>query len=300
MQIKQVPYVASMTLRELEYIVAVAEQGSFSRAAKTVHVSQPTLSAQVKKLEETLGITIFERASRRVLPTEAGQMILASARRILSEAESLRDMARAVRDPLSGRFRLGAIPTLAGYIFPDLVPHIGRTLPELHLILIEEKTDELVIRLREGRLDAALLALPIPDDSLAHTPLFQDPFYLAVNSNDPVATSERVSTGDLLGESLLLLDDGHCLRDQSLSVCQITGAKEDADFRATSLETLRQMVIAGSGRTLMPKIAIHESDEDINYIPFVGPDMTRTITIAYRPTTPRRAVIDALASLLTP
>ena len=290
-----------LTLRELQYIVAVADHGTFSRAAEAVHVSQPTLSAQVKKLEETLGLPIFERASRGVLPTEAGTQILTSARRILSEAEGLRDMARSVRDPLSGRFRLGAIPTLAGYIFPDLVPHIGRTLPELHLILVEEKTDELVARLRAGRLDAALLALPIPDDILDSLPLFQDPFYLAVNPKDPVATRAHVRAGDLAGESLLLLDDGHCLRDQSLSVCQITGASEDADFRATSLETLRQMVIAGSGRTLMPAIAmpkLNAADEAIRYIPFEGPDMTRTIAIAFRPTTPRRAVIDALAGLL--
>ena len=292
-----------MTLRELQYIVAVAEAGNFSRAAESVHVSQPTLSAQVRKLEAELGVDIFERAPRRVLPTEAGEAILAHARRILSEADHLRDTARAVRDPLSGRFRLGAIPTLAGYLFPRLVPEVKRALPDLRLVLVEEKTDELVARLRAGKLDAAVMALPIPDDTLLHTPLFRDPFYLAVAEGDPLAARASVSADELRGKSLLLLEDGHCLRDQSLAVCELVGAGEDTvgdtDFRATSLETLRQMVAAGTGRTLMPRIAMDVSTVGVAYVPFRGGErMSRTVALVWRPTTRREAAIQELAAML--
>ena len=287
-----------MTLRELQYIVAVADTGNFSRAAEAVHVSQPTLSAQVRKLEDTLGVAIFERAPRRVLPTEAGEVLIASARRILAEAEQLRDTARALRDPLSGRFRLGAIPTLAGYMFPGLMPEVRRALPELRLILVEEKTDELVARLREGRLDAALLALPLPDETLEHEVLFTDRFHLAVPEGDTLAERESLSAGELAGTDLLLLEDGHCLRDQSLEVCRVTGAGEEADFRATSLETLRQMVVAGTGRTLMPEIAMGVPTPGVAYVPFRGKGMSREVALAWRPTTQRRQVVDTLVGLL--
>ena len=287
-----------MTLRELQYIVAVADTGNFSRAAEAVHVSQPTLSAQVRKLEDTLGVAIFERAPRRVLPTEAGEVLIASARRILAEADQLRDTARALRDPLSGRFRLGAIPTLAGYMFPGLMPEVRRELPELRLILVEEKTDELVARLREGRLDAALLALPLPDDTLEFEVLFTDRFHLAVPEGDALAERESLSAGELAGTDLLLLEDGHCLRDQSLEVCRVTGAGEEADFRATSLETLRQMVVAGTGRTLMPEIAMGVPTPGVAYVPFSGDGMSREVALAWRPTTQRRKVVDTLVELL--
>ena len=287
-----------MTLRELQYIVAVADTGNFSRAAEAVHVSQPTLSAQVRKLEDTLGVAIFERTPRRVLPTEAGEVLIASARRILAEADQLRDTARALRDPLSGRFRLGAIPTLAGYMFPGLMPEVRRELPELRLILVEEKTDELVARLREGRLDAALLALPLPDETLEYEVLFTDRFHLAVPEGDALAERESLSAGELAGTDLLLLEDGHCLRDQSLEVCRVTGAGEEADFRATSLETLRQMVVAGTGRTLMPEIAMGVPTPGVAYVPFSGEGMSREVALAWRPTTQRRQVMDTLVELL--
>ena len=286
-----------MTLRELQYIVAVADAGSFSRAAERVHVSQPTLSAQVKKLETELGIPLFERATRKVIPTEAGRAAIASARRILAEADALRDTARAARDPLSGRFRLGAIPTLAGYILPDLVPACAEALPDLKLVLVEEKTDELVKRLREGRLDAALLALPVAEPGLETLDLFDDDFLFATHSDDPLAERGTMEPTDLEGRSLLLLEDGHCLRDQSLEVCRVSGAGEEADFRATSLETLRQMVRAGSGQTLMPAIARRDGD-GVSYIPFSGEGISRRVALAYRPTTPRREVITRLASIL--
>ena len=286
-----------MTLRELQYIVAVAETGSFSRAAETVHVSQPTLSAQVKKLETELGITIFERATRKVIPTEAGRATIASARRILAEAETLRDTARAARDPLSGRFRLGAIPTLAGYLLPDLVPAASQALPDLKLVLVEEKTDELVKRLRSGRLDAALLALPLPEPGLETLELFDDDFLFATHADDPLASQGEMAAKELRGRSLLLLEDGHCLRDQSLEVCRIAGAGEEADFRATSLETLRQMVRAGSGQTLMPAIARRDGD-GVAYVPFSGKGLSRRVALAFRPTSARREVITRLASIL--
>ena len=287
-----------MTLRELQYVVAVAESGSFSRAAESCHVSQPTLSAQVRKLEDTLGVQLFERSSRQVLPTDAGREVIAHARRILDGADTLRDAARAAQDPLAGRFRLGAIPTLAGYVFPKLVPEVSRALPELRLILVEEKTDALLSRLREGRLDAALLALPLPDDTLEFEILFTDRFHLAVPEGDALAERESLSAGELAGTDLLLLEDGHCLRDQSLEVCRVTGAGEEADFRATSLETLRQMVVAGTGRTLMPEIAMGVPTPGVAYVPFTGEGMSREVALAWRPTTQRRKVVDTLTGLL--
>ena len=284
-----------MTLRELEYIVAVAEHRSFSRAAEAVHVSQPTLSAQVRKLEAELGLALFERASRQVLPTEAGRAVIASARRILAESDNLRDIARTARDPLSGRFRLGAIPTLAGYVFPEFVPKAAEALPKLKLVLVEEKTDALVARLKGGRLDAALLALPLPEGGLEMVELFDDPFFFATRAGQ--GKGRAITPGELKGESLLLLEDGHCLRDQSLEVCRIAGAGEDADFRATSLETLRQMVRAGSGQTLMPEVALRDGD-GLDYVPFEGDAMKRTVALAFRPTTSRRDVIERIAGLL--
>jgi len=287
-----------MNLRDMEYIIAVAERRSFSKAAAQCHVSQPTLSAQIKKLEDWLGVAIFERSNRRVMPTEAGTAIIASARRIMREAAHIRQTAETARDPLAGNFRLGAFPTVSTYLFPRLVPALKAELPNLRLILIEEKTVQLIERLKAGEIDAALLALPVEDEALAHDALFDDVFYLATPAGHPLAEHSAIDQSELTGQRLLLLEEGHCLRDQALSVCQSLGATEEQDVRATGLETLRQMVKAGTGITFMPELAMREPEPGIRYVPFVDPPPKRTIGLFWRKTTTRTRMIAAIISLL--
>lgn len=287
-----------MNLREIEYIVAVADLRNFSQAAQQCAVSQPTLSAQIKKLEEHLGVVLFERTNRRVMPTDIGEEIIGSARRILIEAEAIRETAKTAHDPFSGKFRLGAFPTLASYIFPDLVPAITEAMPRLRLILMEEKTDRLVDKLRQGALDAALLALPVQDDYLRAQKLFDDPFYLAVSAGHPLARTGSVSTDALHRYRPLLLEDGHCLRDQALDVCRSVGAAEDPDFRATSLETLRQMVKADTGVTLMPEIAVKRDESDIVYLPFAEDAPSRAIGLVWRKTFQRAKILEMIADMM--
>lgn len=283
-----------MNLRDLEYIVAVSDCMSFSGAAQQCHVSQPTLSAQIKKLEEELGSAIFERTNKRVMLTDAGQAIIARARRILSEAHDIREAARLASDPLSGKFRIGAFPTLACYFLPRLVEEIVATMPKLHLILVEEKTDALLEQLRQGSIDCAFLALPVSDDFLESRKVFDDPFLLAVNARSPLGERATTSVDEMKGVQLLLLEEGHCLRDQALVFCRSSGAEEHADFRATSLETLRMMVKAGTGVTLMPRVAVNGEDPDIRYIPFAGPAPSRTIGLVWRRTSHCMEIIERI------
>lgn len=287
-----------MNLRDLQYLITVADLRSFNQAADKCHVSQPALSNQIRKLEETLGVTLFERNNKRVMVTEQGEAIVAIARRILSDVEGMHEVAQNAQDPLSGKFRLGAFPTLSAYLFPGLVPKIVQHMPKLKLVLVEEKTHILIAQLKRGELDAAFLALPVTDDQLEVTPLFDDEFLLAVQPRHPLAKRKSVTQDDLRNNKLLLLDEGHCLRDQALSVCQLAGLEEEQDFRATSLETLRQMVKAGTGITLMPKIAIQPDEKDICYIPFTAPKPHRTIALVSRKTSARKAVIQKLSALV--
>ncbi|MDO9048714.1 MAG: LysR substrate-binding domain-containing protein [Methylobacter sp.] len=287
-----------MNLRDLHYLVAVADLRSFIQAADQCCISQPTLSTQIKKMEESLGVQIFERTNKKVLPTELGQQIIASARRILLEVDTIQQLAGNAQDPLAGNFRLGAFPTLATYIFPGLVPLIKQTLPKLRLILVEEKTDILIAQLKQGQLDAALLALPIPDDTLEIRMLFDDEFLLAVASDNPLAARKTIAQSDLTHQQLLLLDEGHCLRGQALQICKLNHAEEQQDVRATGLETLRQMVRAGTGITFMPKIAIHEPEDGIRYIPFDEPVPKRTIGIVWRKTSARNELLERLTKLM--
>lgn len=288
-----------MNLRDLQYLIAVADLRNFSQAANQCCVSQPTLSSQIRKLEDTLGITVFERSNKRVMPTETGEQIIALARRILREVDAMHDVAQSAHDPLAGKFRLGAFPTLSTYIFPSLVPKITAVLPQLKLVLVEEKTQALLDRLKRGELDAALLALPVHDEQLAVKTLFDDDFFLAVPPQHPLAKKKIVEQTDLASNTLLLLEEGHCLRDQALEVCHRAGLEEEQDFRATSLETLRQMVKAGTGITFMPKIAIHPNETGICYIPFKKPAPYRTIGLVWRKTSARTAVIEKLLPMLT-
>ncbi len=287
-----------MNLRDLHYLVAVADLKNFSQAAEHCNISQPTLSNQIKKLEETLDITVFERTNKRVMLTPIGEQIVASARRILREEENIKSLAELAHDPFSGTFKLGAFPTLSTYIFPKIVPLVKEHFPKLKLILIEEKTDQLIQKLRDGVLDAALLALPLEDDYFISKALFVDEFLLAVPSEHVLATHTKIDQHDLTHHKLLLLEEGHCLRDQALDVCRLSGLEEETDFRATGLETLRQMVKAGTGITFMPNIAIKDGEKGIAYIPFASPAPSRTIGLVWRKTSARNILMQALENLI--
>lgn len=288
-----------MNIRDLQYFVAVAELGHFGQAAARCCVSQPTLSGQIKKLEAELGVTLLERTRRRVMLTDTGDQIAQSARRILREVDTIHDMAESRHDPLAGKFRLGAFPTLATYIFPQLVMKVKACLPGLRLILIEEKTAILIDKLKRGEIDAALLALPVDDNFLVSQPLFEDEFLLAVAPDHELATQKKIDQDALKDHRLLLLEEGHCLRDQALEVCQLNSMAEEEDFRATGLETLRQMVKAGTGITFMPRIAVQTDEADIRYIPFAGTPPMRTIGLVWRKTSVRQPVIDKFAEILS-
>ncbi len=274
-----------MNLRDLKYLVALADLRHFGKAAQACFVSQPTLSTQIMKLEEELGVKLVERAPRKVMLTAAGKDAAQRARRILAEAEELKEAARRGANPEAGRLRLGAFPTLAPYLLPHVVPELHAKFPKLELLLTEEKSDLLLHRLRDGQLDAALLALPIHDDSLHAKFLFEEPFLLAAPADHPLAHRMTLDTSDLNHTSLLLLEDGHCLRDQALDVCRLSGAREEADFRATSLETLRQMVATGVGVTLLPTLSVRPpivQPEGIKLVKFHKPAPSRRIALVWR------------------
>ncbi|PJK15271.1 DNA-binding transcriptional regulator OxyR [Lysobacteraceae bacterium NML07-0707] len=274
-----------MNLRDLKYLIALADHRHFGRAAEASFVSQPTLSTQIKKLEDELGVQLFERAPRKVMLTPVGEEIIQRARGIVAEVESMRELARRSQDPESGSLRLGAFPTLAPYFLPHAVPALQAALPRLELLLVEEKSDVLLAQLREGRIDAALLALPVHDEQLHMEPLFDEPFWLATYHNGPLSSQTEVRMDELARHDLLLLEDGHCLREQALDVCRLSGAKERPGFRATSLETLRQMVAAGAGITLLPALAVRppvSQPEQLKLLPFRGEAPTRSIALIWR------------------
>lgn len=287
-----------MNLRDLHYLIAVADLRSFVQAAERCFISQPTLSTQIKKLEDSLGVQIFERSNKRVLLTEVGEQVVMSARRILQEVEQVKHLAEHARDPLAGNLRIGAFPTLSTYIFPPLVPLIREQLPKARLILVEEKTEELIRQLKNAQIDMALLALPVLDESLQSETLFVDEFLLAVATDHPLANRDSIEQTDLAGQQLLLLDEGHCLRGHALQICQLNNAAEQQDVRATSLETLRQMVRAGTGITFMPRIAVGINDDGIRYIPFPSPAPSRSIGLVWRKTSTRGELITEIAGLI--
>lgn len=287
-----------MNLQDLRYLVALADHGHFGRAADACHITQPTLSAQLKKLEEFLGVTVFERTSKSLTLTAAGTPILAKAREIIAGADMLVELAKEQAKPLSGALHLGVIPTLGPYLLPYVLPALKKAFPNLRLVLHEDLTGALLPGLKTHRLDAALLALPFEDSDLAERPLFDEPFYLACPAGHALAKAPRVDPSDLGSEPLLLLTDGHCLRDQALAVCGTHVTKSDtADFRATSLETIRQMVAAGLGLTLMPALAATAVPAPITMRPLDG-EPCRRIGLVWRKTYPRPADMTALADVL--
>ncbi len=288
-----------MNLRDLHYLVAVAEHLHFGRAAEACHVSQPTLSMQLKKLEDELGVQLFERTNKQVMLTAIGRDITERARRTLAEAEQLRAVAASARDPQAGTLRMGLFPTLAPYLLPSLMPRLHAEFPRLNVLLVEEKTDELIRRLEAGTLDCALLAMPVPTDTLRVVSLFTEPFTLAVAANHPLAKRKSVSLANLHDVNMLLLEEGHCLRAQALEVCQMIGIGEANHFRATSLETLRHMVATSDAVTLMPQLAVQPEDKLIRYIPFKSPVPSRHIGLYWRATSARAPLFEAIGRLIT-
>ncbi|MCB1560858.1 MAG: DNA-binding transcriptional regulator OxyR [Xanthomonadales bacterium] len=287
-----------MNLRDLRYLVALAEHRHFGRAAAACYVSQPTLSTQIRKLEDELGVTLIERAPRRVMLTPVGRDIAERAGRVLAEVEQLKQTARRATDPESGAIRLGIFPTLGPYLLPHVIPRIRKRFPRLELLLVEEKTEVILKRLREGQLDAGILALPLPDEHLHIEPLFDEPFVLAVPESHPFAKRKSLKTDQLATESLLLLEDGHCLRDQALDVCHLAGAFEKSGFRATSLETLRQMVAANVGMTLLPTLAVKPPvprSDAIHLLRFEGEAPRRQIAMVWRRSSAMDDTLSALA-----
>ena len=290
-----------MNLRDLRYLVALADHKHFGRAAEACFVSQPTLSTQLKKFEDEIGMALVERNPRNVMLTEVGEAVVARARIILREADEIKAIARRAKDPESGTVRLGIFPTLGPYLLPHIVPNIVKRFPKLELILVEEKTEVLLKKLHDGELDAAVLALPIHDDSLHAEFLFEETFVLALNKQHRLAKAKRVKLADLANESLLLLDDGHCLRDQALEVCQMAGAGERSGFRATSLETLRHMVSANVGVTLMPALSVHAPappSPNVTLIPFAEPAPHRRIAMIWRRTSALTAFLHQLVPMI--
>lgn len=290
-----------MNLRDLQYLVALAETRHFGQAALRCHVSQPTLSAQLRKLEEFLGVTLIERRPRRVGLTPAGEAVVERARRMLRDAQDIRALARASQDPLGGQLKLGLIPTLAPYLLPRVAPRITRALPKLQLMLHEFQTAPLVERVVQGDLDVAILALPADTKGLVTRSLFAEAFLVAMPEHHRLSGRKRLKPADLAGEKLLLLEEGHCLRDQALEVCERAGTEEQS-FRATSLETLRQMVAAGLGITLLPRLASEgpfASARGLVVRPFTPPVPSRDIGAAWRRSTSRSAAIAAVCDIIS-
>ena len=284
-----------MNLRALQYFVKLADLRHFSKAADACFVSQPTLSTQIKKLEEELGVQLVERAPRMIMLTPVGEEIADRARLVLNDIEQIRMVARRSSNPADGILRLGLFPTLAPYFLPHVVPSLRERYPNLRLQLAEEKTEDILRMLRQGQLDAGILALPVSGEGMEIAELFEEPFILALPGDHPLAQRKEVSMKDLRGAELLLLEEGHCLRDHALEVCALADAHERVDFHATSMETLRQMVAADVGITLMPLLAVKPpiaATRNVVVRRFAEPVPKRTIAMVWRSSS-------ALASFLS-
>jgi LysR family hydrogen peroxide-inducible transcriptional activator len=285
-----------MNLRDLRYLLAVAEHQHFGRAAAACGISQPTLSVQLRKLETLLGVALFERTSRAVVPTAACERLIGHARTAVAEADAILAEARTLRDPLAGRLRLGIIPTLAPYLLPLIFAPLREALPALEVEPWEDQTTALLERLRAHELDAALLATEVDGSDLVSRSLFSEPFLAALPAEHPLAGRDVVAEADL-ARDILVLADGHCLRDQALAVCG-RGDGSGGTLRAASLSTLLNMVAAGYGTTLVPGLAAGAAqDAGIVLRPLAAP-AGRTVRIAWRVRFPRRTVVEAVAEVI--
>lgn len=290
-----------MNLRDLEYLIALQEVKHFRKAAEKCFVSQPTLSGQISKLEDELGLLLIERTSRKVIFTHAGEDIAAKARQILMEVKGLKDIAKSYQAPLSGPLHMGLIPTVAPYVLPKIVPQIREQFPDLELYLYEEQTSQLLKKLDDGELDCLILAL-LPDmERFGRIDLYREPLLLALPKEHEWHDRQRVAIDELKGHRVLMLEDGHCLREQAMGYCFAAGAKEDTSFKATSLETLRHMVAADFGITLLPELAVPAPEDDrhdLCYKRFNDPQPGRMISLMYRMHSVRRPCFNELGKLI--
>ncbi len=290
------------TLRQLEYFVAVAERLSFRKAAESCFVSQPSLSAQIAQLEAVLGVQLFERDRRGVRLTAAGEALVPGAKETLACSDRFGQLAKSFGAPLTGPLRLGVIPTIGPYLLPKVLPAVAASYPELQVFLREDMTARLLEQLEEGKLDLLLLAIDIDLGGVATQPLFSDPFVVAVPENDELASAREVSLSDLEGRSILLLDEGHCFRAQTLPLCDSAGADELGGFRASSLGTITQMVASELGITLLPELAVEREAAAVpglRVIPFGADGPSRSVGLAWRANSPRADEYRTLGETLT-
>ena len=294
-----------MTLTELRYIVAVAREKHFGRAAEACFVSQPTLSVSIKKLEEELDVKLFERGTNEVSVTPLGEEIVRQAQMVIEQAAAIKDIAKRGKDPLSGPLRLGVIYTIGPYLLPDLVRQAIATAPQMPLVLQENFTAKLLEMLRTGELDCAIMAEPFPDTGLAVAALYDEPFLAAVPQAHPLASRKSVSAEELKAETMLLLGTGHCFRDHVLEVCpEYARFSSDAEgirksFEGSSLETIRYMVASGMGVTVVPGLSVPANGhEHVRYIPFKKPVPTRRVVLVWRRTFTRYEAIAALRNMI--
>lgn len=294
-----------MTLTELRYIVAVARERHFGRAAEACFVSQPTLSVAIKKLEDELECKLFERGSSEVSVTPLGEEIVRQAQAVIEQAAAIKEIAKRGKDPLAGPLRLGIIYTIGPYLLPDLVRHAIELFPQMPLMLQENFTAKLLEMLRTGELDAAIMAEPFPDTGLAVAPLYDEPFLVAAPAAHPLARRERITSEELKKETMLLLGTGHCFRDHVLEVCpEYARFSSDAEgirksFEGSSLETIKHMVASGMGVTVVPRLSVPaELPKHLRYLPFADPVPTRRVVLAWRRSFTRYEAIAALRNAI--
>ncbi len=297
-----------MTLTELRYIVAVARLQHFGRAAEACFVSQPTLSVAVRKLEDELGVQLFERGPSEVSITPAGSRVIEQAQRVLEEADKVRALAKSAADPLEGPLKLGVIFTIAPYLLPQLIPVLRRRAPKMPLVLEENYTATLSERLKRGEIDAAMVALPFDEPGITVTPLYDEEFVVALAKTHPWAKRKSIAADELAKESLLLLGTGHCFRDQILNACpslnrsSATPGSLQKTVEGSSLETIRLMVASGLGLTVLPASAVPErpaARDLLAYIPFTRPAPDRRVVLASRSSFPRAAALAVIAESIT-
>ena len=288
-----------MNPKDLRYLVAVAETGTLRRAADACGVSQPTISAQLAKLEDELDQLLLERRGRGVALTPAGEQAVQHARRVLEAIEQMKQACRPKGAPLAGPFRLGVIPTAGPYLIPEMLPAVKRAFPETSVYLREEVTEELLGRLRDGELEAAVLSLPFETSGLATHELMREPFYAVVPADHPLAGRKSLGADDLMGTDLLLLEKGHCLREQTLQFCQASAGRDQL-YQSTSVESLRQMVSIGIGCSVLPAMAVrgrHARTAGVRIIPIKRPRPERTMVLAWRKSFPAYGSVLRLAKV---
>jgi len=287
-----------MTLQQLQYIVAVADTGQFSKAARQCHVTQPTLTMMVRKLEDELGVTIFQRGSQPTRPTADGDALIAQARVVLREAGQLKELVTELHTGTAGTYRLGIIPTLAPYLLPLFLSRFANEHPQARLVIDERQTTSILDALRKGQLDVGILAGPLHEEDLEEITLFQEPFLAYFPPRHPLLKQKRIARKDLRKAPLWVLSEGHCLRDQALSVCQhpSSAGHDNILYSTGSIETLKRMVNSGSGMTLVPELSVNTQEKNVRR--FIAPEPVREVVLVVRRPFVRRKAVDALVAAI--